>query len=57
MKKTIFLFLILYFISISATAAIDDEGDRWFEVEILIFTQQSSAVEDNEIWQIGRAHV
>ncbi len=51
MKKTIFLFLILYITSLSATAAIDDKGDRWFEVEILVFSRQDdTTVEDNEIW-------
>ncbi len=52
MKKTLFLFLVLYITSLSASAANDDEGDRWFEVEILIFSQQddTDAVKDNEIW-------
>lgn len=50
MKKTLFLFLALYFTSMGVAAATDEEGDRWYEVEIIVFSHQEDEGEDGEVW-------
>ena len=50
MKKTLFLFLALYFTSMGVAAATDEEGDRWYEVEIIVFSRQEDEGEDGEVW-------
>ncbi len=50
MKKPLFLLLILHFSSLSVAAATDEGGDRWYEVEILVFSREVDEVVDDELW-------
>lgn len=50
MKKTLFLLLMLHFTSSGVLAATEEEGDRWYEVEILVFSHEADDATDNEVW-------
>ena len=50
MKKTLFLFFMLYFTSLGVAAATEEEGDRWYEVEIIVFSHQADPGQDGEVW-------
>jgi len=48
MKISHYTILLLFFVSCIATAADEQEADRWYQVEIIIFSHQDDAVQDDE---------